>query len=221
MRLALPMLLLALAPPLAAQPPADTAPPAAVLLGGARAGVARPPLALAPAIIAAPSLRAAGDTGRRAVDHSDWYYRRLTVHRYTSYAMVPLFAAQYVLGDRLLDERADGGEASSTTRNLHGVAAGGIAGLFAVNTVTGAWNWWEDRREAEGRTKRTVHSLLMLAAGAGFVATGVTANSIEDDGEGEAEDGGGEGDPDLHRSIAIGSMALATAGAALMWFWKD
>lgn len=210
MRLALPTLLLVLATPLAAQPPADTAPPGAVVLGGTRAGVARPALAAA-------SLRLAADTGRRAVDHSDWYYRRLTVHRYTSYAMVPLFAAQYVLGDRLVDAREGGGEASSSTRNLHGVAAGGIAGLFAINTVTGAWNWWEDRREPEGRTRRTVHSLLMLAAGAGFVATGVTANSIEDDGEGEGEGG----DADAHRNIAIGSMAVATAGAALMWFWKE
>lgn len=215
MRLALPTLLLVLATPLAAQPPADTAPPGAVVLGGTRAGVARPALALVPATLAAASLRLAADTGRRAVDHSDWYYRRLTVHRYTSYAMVPLFAAQYVLGDRLVGAREGGGEASSSTRNLHGVAAGGIAGLFAINTVTGAWSWWEDRREPEGRTRRTVHSLLMLAAGAGFVATGVTANSIEDDGEGE------EGDPELHRNIAIGSMAVATAGAALMWFWKE
>ena len=26
---------------------------------------------------------------------SDWYYRRLTIHRHANYAMLPLFVAQY------------------------------------------------------------------------------------------------------------------------------
>jgi hypothetical protein len=149
--------------------------------------------------------------------HSNAFYTRLTIHRWASYTMVPLFVAQYVAGERLITRR-DRGEDAGSLSGLHGTLAGAVAGLFVVNTVTGAWNWWDERREPEGRTKRTVHSLLLLLADAGFVATGATANGIEDDDEGEGEGGGSAS---THRNLAIGSMAVATAGAAMMWFWKD
>ena len=47
------------------------------------------------------------DTVRRrpkAVEVSDWYGRRLTIHRTLSYVTIPVFAAQYVAGERLFKE---------------------------------------------------------------------------------------------------------------------
>ena len=69
----------------------------------------------------------------RAVRYSDAYYTRLTIHKYASYLTVPLFAAEYVVGQQLYNNGGDGGN-----RGLHSTLAGGIAGLFAVNTVTGS-----------------------------------------------------------------------------------
>lgn len=191
------------AAPLAAQPE-----PGLASADGLRVGVAPAPVAL-PAL---PDVRVPDDTGRRrAVQHSDLYYKRLTVHRYASYTMLPLFAVQYALGNKLIDAQDRGTEASSSVRNAHSLAAGTIAGLFGLNTVTGAWNWWDERKEPEGKARRTVHSLLMLTADAGFVATGVVAGNAQEGGD----------DARTHRNVALGSMAVATAGAALMWFWKD
>ena len=78
----------------------------------------------------------------RAVEYGDWYGRRLTVHRWASYTMLPLFAAQYVLGDRILDQKADayrgiGRGVDPDTKKLHQVTAGAVGGLFTLNTVTG------------------------------------------------------------------------------------
>jgi hypothetical protein len=154
----------------------------------------------------------------RAVEYSDWYGRRLTVHRWASYAMLPLFAAQYVLGDRILDQKVDvyrgvGDGVDPDTRRLHQVTAGAVGGLFTLNTVTGLWNLYDARRDPAGRRQRTVHALSMLAADAGFVVTGfVAAQTASDRGPPEAR---------THRNIALGSMAIATAGAALMWFGRD
>lgn len=52
-------------------------------------------------------------------------------------------------------------------RGLHSALAGGIAGRFAVHTVTGLWNPIESRHEKVGRTRRWVHSLLRMAADGG------------------------------------------------------
>ncbi len=142
----------------------------------------------------------------RAVEYSDWYARRLTIHRWGSYAMLPLFAGEYVLGNKLID-----GTATSSTRGLHQGVAGALGGLFAINTVTGVWNLWESRHDDAGRTRRLLHSGLMLAADAGFVATGVVASRA----------GSSTADADLHRNVALGSMAVATAGTLMMWLWKD
>ena len=145
--------------------------------------------------------------GRRpkAVEYSDAYATRLTIHRLASYTMLPLFGAEYILGQRLLDN------STPSARNLHGVVAGGVTALFGINTITGGWNWWESRNDPNGRTRRTVHTLLMLASDAGFVATGALASRAS----------GSRNDALTHRNVALGSMAVATVGTGLMWFWKD
>lgn len=157
----------------------------------------------------------------RAIEYSDWYSRRLTVHRIGSYAMLPLFGAEYYLGEKLID-----GSASESERSIHVGVATAIGGLFAVNTVTGIWNLWDSRKDPAGRTKRLIHVGLMLAADAGFA---LAAASADDDGgefsgsdnlqaratkTGRADDGG------THKQIALASIGISTVGTALMWFWK-
>ena len=141
------------------------------------------------------------DTAAQAIEHSDLYYTRLTIHRWTSYAAVPLLAAQYVVGQQLAD-----GEGS---RSAHGALATGTAVVFAVNTITGGWNLVESWKEP-GKLRKT-HSVIMLLADVALVATFATAP--EDDDEGEGEDGGGTG---THRSLAIAGGGLAITGFALM-----
>lgn len=152
---------------------------------------------------------------RRAVAYSDAYAARLRIHRYASYTMLPLFATQYVLGNRLLTQKEDVFAGRRTVavdnglRNAHRAVAMGVATLFVVNTTTGVWNLVESRDNPAGRTARRAHAIAMLAADAGFVAVAVLGARGTD---------GGPADARRHRNVALGSMALSTGGAALMWF---
>lgn len=138
-----------------------------------------------------------------AVEYSDWYYRRLTVHRWASYTILPLFAAQFVAGLELAKGEA---AAADWAEDAHPMLAAGVAGLFGVNTLTGVWNLWDSRKDPEGRGRRITHAALMLLADAGFVATGILADDAEDDG----------GAVGPHRTMAISSMAVATISWAMM-----
>lgn len=153
----------------------------------------------------APSLghRAADGDTAVSIEYSDWYGRRLTIHRWASYTTLPLFAFQFLAGRELYAKSSD---APAWARKGHGVAATGVAALFVVNTVTGVWNLWDARRDAEGRTRRTAHGLLMLAADAGFTATGMLAEGAESSPE----------DRRLHRSVALASMGVATVSYLIM-----
>ena len=140
----------------------------------------------------------------RAVAYSDSYSRRLTVHKALSWAMLPLFAASYFSGDQILSKGIDAPEWAEA---IHKPAAMGTAALFGVNTVTGAWNLWEGRADANGRTRRIVHSVLFTAASAGFAYTGM---KLADEAE-ESMDGRRR-----HRNMALGSMGLSTASWLIM-----
>src|SRR5690242_10533530 len=105
----------------------------------------------------------------RAIEYGNFYAVRLTIHRYASYATLPLFVAEYALGRSLYNTPPD--SVSHSVRSAHGLVAAGIEGLFGVNTVTGGWNLWDSRRDPAGRARRYVHAALMLASAAGFVAT--------------------------------------------------
>jgi len=147
---------------------------------------------------------------RHAVEYSDWYYKRLTIHKVASYTTIPLFVTEYVLGDKLYN-----GTASSSTRSTHQAVAAGIGVLFGVNTVTGVWNLWESRHESQGRARRTTHALLMLAADAGFVATAALAP--EGEGDGFEEDSNNRS---THRTVAVTSMGVSLASYLMMYLWK-
>ena len=149
---------------------------------------------------AAPAPRA------RAFEYSDGYRTRLKIHKYASYATLPLFVAQFAVGQKLYN-----GNGSDGTRSLHGALAATTAALFAVNTVTGVWNLAEGRKDPNHRTKRLVHGILMAVADAGFVATGVMTPESEG-GEGE----GGGTSRSTHRAVALSSMGIATVAYLIM-----
>lgn len=148
---------------------------------------------------------------RRAVQYSDQYYTRLTIHRYGSYLMLPLFAGEYALGQNLINDA----NPSSWIKPTHTGVALGIGALFVVNTVTGGWNLWESRDDPSNRTLRIAHTVLMLASDAGFVITGALTPKEHSFDFNEIRTS-----RNRHRNWAIGSMAVSTAGTALMWFVK-
>ena len=130
------------------------------------------------------------------------------MHRIASYAELPLFGAEYILGERLLhDERT--GFPPSGLKAAHAGVAGALGILFAVNTVTGAWNFWDSRNDPANRTLRIVHSVAMLGADAGFAWAGAIGGSARNSAQAARH----------HRSVSVGSMALATAGTAIMWLF--
>ena len=152
------------------------------------------------------------DTGRpRAIEYSSAYAVRLKIHQIGSYIELPLFAAEYFVGEKVLsDERADPLRRSSL-KGTHSAIASGLELLFAVNTVTGGWNLIESRHDPAGRTRRWIHSIAMLVADGGFVATAGSAGSARGGGDNASQ----------HRTLAIASMGLATAATLMMWLWKD
>ena len=152
------------------------------------------------------------DTTKRkrttAVEYSSFYNTRLTIHQVLSWTMLPLFALQYASGNQILEY---GDAAPDWAKDVHGPTAAALAGVFAVNTITGAWNLWDSRKDPAGRTRRYVHSALMFIADAGFVYTGSLADEAESDPEAREQ----------HRNVAIASMGVATASWLMMLIWKD
>jgi hypothetical protein len=146
-----------------------------------------------------------------AVEHSDAYQMRKKIHKYASFATLPLFAAEVALGQSLYNDSANPG----SRRAAHGIVGAGIVGLFGVNTVTGAWNMFgEDRQDPEGRTLRLVHGLLMMAADVGFLAT--TRSGPNSGSQRQALTF--ETSKVTHRNMAVASISIATAGYLIMLF---
>lgn len=205
MILAAPLLLLAFAQGTRA----DTARADSVRADSARADTARAHTNLLAAPLDTPVVR----RRPRAIEYSDLYYTRLTIHRYASYTMLPMFAAEYALGQNLMQDASP----AQWMRPAHAVVAGGVGVLFGLNTITGGWNLWESRQDPNGRTKRLVHSVLMLASDGGFALAGALAPGHHRRYSNYSDYLSRER---LHRNVAIGSFALSTVGAAMMWFWK-
>jgi hypothetical protein len=113
----------------------------------------------------------------RAIEVSDAYELRLRIHRYGSYTMIPLFVVQSVAGNQLYVADQSGSPRPGWAQTTHGLGAAGLATLFTVNTVTGLWNLWDSRGNDVGRTKRWIHTALMLGADAGFTWSGIKLSS--------------------------------------------
>jgi hypothetical protein len=146
---------------------------------------------------------------RRSIEVSEWYERRLRIHRYGAYATIPLFAFQAAAGNELYHK---GSAADGWARNGHRAGATALATVFGVNTVTGLWNLWDSRAVEQGRTRRTIHTLLMLASDAGFAYAGI---KLSEDAEQSADA------RRRHRNTAFASMGVAVTGAGMMFLWRD
>jgi hypothetical protein len=146
---------------------------------------------------------------RKAVEVSEWYERRLRIHRYGAYTMIPLFTFQAIAGNQLYVKSS---AAPGWAKTGHRVGATGLATLFGVNTVTGLWNIWDSREQPKGRTRRTIHTLLMLASDAGFTYAGVRLSEQAENSSDKRRQ---------HRQWAYGSMATALVGTGMMVFWRD
>ena len=131
-----------------------------------------------------------------AYEYSDFYNTRRKIHMIASWATIPMVIGESIAGQKLYD-----GNGSESAKSAHGAFTAGLAALFGVNTITGVWNLWEGRHDPNGRTRRVVHSLLMLGADAGFVAA---ASLAPDD-----DDGSFTSDRSAHRNVAMTSMGVA------------
>jgi hypothetical protein len=140
-----------------------------------------------------------------AFEYSDGYRVRAKIHRIASFATLPIFAAEGIVGQSLYDNPTD------AKKSAHLVIAGALGTLFAVNSVTGVWNLLEARKDPTHRTRRTIHGVLMLVADAGFLATAMTGPESE---HGEAS----SSDRSRHRAIAFTSIGVATVSYLIMLF---
>lgn len=156
-----------------------------------------------PAPLSLSVAAAATEQRPTAFVYSEGYNTRRKIHMIASYLTLPLFVTQVIAGQKLYDE---GG---GTARSVHDAGMAGVIALFTVNTVTGGWNFWEARKDPNGKTRRLVHTLMMFGADLGFVATGALA---PDDNE-----GGSSSNRSLHRNVAITSMGVAAVSYIYMF----
>src|SRR5512140_684493 len=168
---------------------------AAVMLGADTTPVAtpRPPLPAAVTPSLEDSLRR---PRRRAIEVSDWYARRLAVHRALSYATIPIFVGEYIAGERLFKESS---AAPTWAKTGHRVGATALAGIFTVNSVTGLWNLWDSRGVPDHRALRTAHALMMLTADGAFTYAGARLSEQAERSQQKRK---------LHRTISLSASAL-------------
>jgi hypothetical protein len=214
--MALPALLLAqtllsLPPRLTPFPSYEAPLPATVV--EAPAGL--PEVASAPALF---PLSSAIDSVRRrhAIRLSYSYYRRLDLHRWVGYAVPPLLFAEFLAGDKLLKE---GSDAPLWAEKSHKPIAYALAGIFTFNAVTGVWNLAEAGQVESGKSRRWVHSIMMLASSAGFIYAAQIAPSTGDIDARIAAGKRGGWTP--HKRAAVASIGLATVAHAMMFIWKE
>jgi hypothetical protein len=157
-----------------------------------------------------PSQSSTSASQPKAVSYSKGFFARRKIHKYASYATLPLLAAEGVVGQKLLDRTNE----SDSLRSAHSALAGGIGVLFGVETVTGVWNMLNSRNISSGHTKRVFHGILMLAADAGFIATAATAPHKE---ERNLQTGF---DASTHKAVAYTTLGVAAFSYIYMLFAK-
>jgi hypothetical protein len=140
-----------------------------------------------------------------AVEYSHAYQVRLRIHKDSSFAMLPLFGAEAIVGEKLFKNPNSRG-----LRTTHAWLNVGILGLFGLDTITGVWNLKEGWHDPNGRVRRLAHGLLMLTADVGFVATDFLAPNRRAVAAG--------GSASTHRNVAIASISTATLGYVIMLF---
>lgn len=194
-----------------ADPPAGASAFAGVTFA-VRAAAARPAKAFIIPPLSFDRLAQSSPPRPVAIEYSDGYRLRAKIHWYASLATLPLFGAEGFVGQSLYKNPTE------AKKTAHLAIATGIGTLFGINAVTGIWNLVESRKDPNGRTRRTVHAVLMLAASGGFFATAATAPESE---HGEREGGNiSGGAASTHRAIAFTSIGLASASYLIMLFTR-
>jgi hypothetical protein len=145
----------------------------------------------------------------KAVEVSEGYATRLTIHRRVSYALIPMFGLQTLAGWQIWEK---GNTAPGWARTGHRIGATAIAGAFTVNVVTGVWNLWDSRSQPEGRALRYLHAAAMLTASAGFTYAGAYLSEEAETNLDARE---------LHRTIALSSLGLTAVSGILMKILND
>lgn len=141
----------------------------------------------------------------QAIEYSEGYETRAKIHKYASFATLPLLGTEVLLGQHLYN---DPYSRTSSYRGAHIAVGTAITGLFAVNTVTGVWNLVEGWKDPNHRSLRLMHGVLMLASDAGFAAaygTGPGGRNLVNFDSNKA----------THRAVAFTSIGVA-AGSYLM-----
>jgi len=147
------------------------------------------------------------DARPAAIEYSDAHETRARIHKYASWATLPLLGTELVLGQKLYN---DPSSLTSNLRGVHAAVGASLIGFFGVQSVTGMWNLVESR-QAPGHTKRLVHGIMMLAAEGGMVAAAATAP-----GHGRNDLLNFDARASTHRNIAYVSIGVGTAGYLLM-----
>jgi hypothetical protein len=145
------------------------------------------------------------------VEYSEGYKTRAKIHKITSFATLPLFVANYFVGQELYNNPGD-----ESMKGAHGGLVAGTAVLFGANTVTGVWNLYEGRKDPNHRTKRMTHGILMIAADVGFMATAALAPESEGEHDRAYDDYTNQ--RGTHRAVALTSMGIATVSYLIMLF---
>jgi hypothetical protein len=166
-----------------------------------------PTVAARPVDFSPSDVAQSGPPPQVAFEYSDGYKARLRVHRDASYAMLPLFGAEAVVGEKLFKNPNSQG-----LKTAHAWLNVGILGVFGVDTVTGIWNLKEGWQDPHGRVRRLIHGLLMLTADVGFVATDKLAPNRR------AVAAGNTSGAVTHRDVAVASISAATVGYLIMIF---
>jgi hypothetical protein len=141
-----------------------------------------------------------------AFEYSDAYKTRAKIHKYAAFATLPLFASEVYLGQSIYNTPSD------SKKNAHIAIGTGIIGLYGAQAVTGVWNLVEANKDPNGHKRRLIHGILMLASGAGFAITPMTAPGRRDRLE------FGTSSANTHRAVAYTSIGIGTAGYLMMLF---
>ena len=144
----------------------------------------------------------------QAIEYSEGYETRAKIHKYASFATLPLIGTEIILGEKLYNDPAG---LTSGYKGAHIAVGTALTGLFAVNTVTGVWNLVEGWKDPNHRTLRLVHGITMLGADVGFLAaygTGPGGHNIVNF----------DNQKSTHRAVVFTTMGVATASYLLMLF---
>lgn len=148
-----------------------------------------------------------------AVEYSDQYRLRAKAHKLASLITLPLAGAELYLGNKLYNNGGEG------TKSAHVAVATSLGVLFGANTLTGVPNLWAARHDPNGRTRRILHGVLMLAADAGFFATAMLAPD-DDEGGRLRSSSSLSNSRSRHRTVALVSIGTGTLGYLVMLLGK-